>query len=157
MRPEVGAVLAASLLLRCTVSQYPYSGFQNKGGTVRKDGTRMFGDYEAQRHWMEITLHTPMSVSHSFSFQHWVSHSFITSPPSIPPFLPPSLLPSPSLLHSIRFLFSPSLNPSPSSLLSCLHSSLSLSLSPRLFVSCRSGTHRRTITISSTGVSTIHR
>ena len=63
----------------------------------------MFGDYEAQRHWMEITLHTPMSVSHSFSFQHWVSHSFITSPPSIHPSFPPSSLHLPFFLPSDSF------------------------------------------------------
>ncbi|XP_042380705.1 probable dolichyl pyrophosphate Man9GlcNAc2 alpha-1,3-glucosyltransferase [Zingiber officinale] len=44
------AVALFALLIRLLVSLGPYSG----------QGTpSMYGDYEAQRHWMEITLHTP--------------------------------------------------------------------------------------------------
>ncbi|EHA8587933.1 putative dolichyl pyrophosphate Man9GlcNAc2 alpha-1,3-glucosyltransferase [Cocos nucifera] len=39
-------------MVRVMVSLGPYSG----QGTPSK-----YGDYEAQRHWMEITLHTPAS------------------------------------------------------------------------------------------------
>ncbi|CAN0547240.1 unnamed protein product, partial [Ectocarpus sp. 12 AP-2014] len=40
-----------ALLLRCMVSLWPYSG----------QGERpMYGDYEAQRHWMEITNALPL-------------------------------------------------------------------------------------------------
>ncbi|VAH90582.1 unnamed protein product [Triticum turgidum subsp. durum] len=42
----------AALLLRALVSVGPYSG----QGAAPK-----FGDYEAQRHWMELTLHLPSS------------------------------------------------------------------------------------------------
>lgn len=46
----VVAVSLFALLIRLLVSLGPYSG----------QGTPpMYGDYEAQRHWMEITLHTP--------------------------------------------------------------------------------------------------
>ena len=43
-------VLAAAVLVRLAVGLHPHSG----QGTPPK-----FGDYEAQRHWMEITVHTP--------------------------------------------------------------------------------------------------
>jgi alpha-1,3-glucosyltransferase len=42
----------AALLVRALVSVGPYSG----QGAAPK-----FGDYEAQRHWMELTLHLPSS------------------------------------------------------------------------------------------------
>jgi len=57
---KVAVLLAASVIVRCAIAQFPHSGYQNKSGTVREDGTPMHGDYEAQRHWMEITLHTPI-------------------------------------------------------------------------------------------------
>ena len=44
-------VLAFAALVRYTVSLHSYSGMATPP---------MFGDYEAQRHWMEITLHTPL-------------------------------------------------------------------------------------------------
>ncbi|XP_073104504.1 probable dolichyl pyrophosphate Man9GlcNAc2 alpha-1,3-glucosyltransferase isoform X3 [Elaeis guineensis] len=50
--PTAGAVALFALLVRVMVSVGPYSG----EGTPPK-----YGDYEAQRHWMEITLHTPAS------------------------------------------------------------------------------------------------
>lgn len=40
-----------ALLIRVIVSMHPYSG----AGDAPK-----YGDFEAQRHWMEITLHTPV-------------------------------------------------------------------------------------------------
>lgn len=42
--------LSLALLLRWCVAAYPYSG---------QGRPPMFGDYEAQRHWQEVTLHTP--------------------------------------------------------------------------------------------------
>ena len=59
-RSRVFAVLMpASLLMRYAVSLHGYSGEGNAEGRTREDGTPMFGDYEAQRHWMELTLHLP--------------------------------------------------------------------------------------------------
>jgi alpha-1,3-glucosyltransferase len=46
--PAVGLF---AVLVRVVVSTHPHSG-QSK--------PPMFGDYEAQRHWMELTLHTPL-------------------------------------------------------------------------------------------------
>ncbi|KAI5729194.1 dolichyl pyrophosphate Man9GlcNAc2 alpha-1,3-glucosyltransferase [Diaphorina citri] len=46
-------LIVSGLLLRWLTSLHPYSG-QGK--------PPMFGDYEAQRHWMEITRHLPVST-----------------------------------------------------------------------------------------------
>lgn len=43
-------IVLFAALVRVLVSLGPYSG---------EGAPPMFGDYEAQRHWMEITLHTP--------------------------------------------------------------------------------------------------
>ena len=52
------AVALFAVLVRVVVSTHPHSG-QSK--------PPMFGDYEAQRHWMELTLHTPLS--------QWYTHT----------------------------------------------------------------------------------
>ena len=44
-------VFGFALALRLAVSTHPHSG---------EGVPPMFGDYEAQRHWMEITIHTPL-------------------------------------------------------------------------------------------------
>jgi alpha-1,3-glucosyltransferase len=44
-------IVLFSLFLRATVSTYPYSGYNKPP---------MHGDYEAQRHWMEITINLPV-------------------------------------------------------------------------------------------------
>lgn len=31
----------------------------------------MHGDFEAQRHWMEITNHLPMSLWYFYDLQYW--------------------------------------------------------------------------------------
>ncbi|KAK9833048.1 hypothetical protein WJX74_005586 [Apatococcus lobatus] len=47
----VALLTLSAVLIRCIVGLHSYSGAQNPP---------TFGDYEAQRHWMETTLHTPM-------------------------------------------------------------------------------------------------
>ncbi|KAF5304561.1 hypothetical protein FQA39_LY09612 [Lamprigera yunnana] len=47
-----GFAVLVAILLRCITTLHPYSG-QGK--------PPMFGDYEAQRHWMEITVNLPTS------------------------------------------------------------------------------------------------
>ncbi|CAH0595286.1 unnamed protein product [Chrysodeixis includens] len=42
--------LLFAMLVRWCVAAYPYSGYKTPP---------MYGDYEAQRHWQEITVHTP--------------------------------------------------------------------------------------------------
>ena len=44
-------LIAAALAMRFAVAALPYSGMSQ---------SPKFGDYEAQRHWMELTLHTPL-------------------------------------------------------------------------------------------------
>jgi hypothetical protein len=43
-------IMLAALFLRATIASHSYSGM---------GAPPMFGDYEAQRHWMEITVNTP--------------------------------------------------------------------------------------------------
>lgn len=31
----------------------------------------MYGDYEAQRHWMELTINLPMSKWYLYDLQYW--------------------------------------------------------------------------------------
>lgn len=49
--PSAGFICALALCIRFMVALHSYSGFS----TPPK-----FGDFEAQRHWMEITVHTPI-------------------------------------------------------------------------------------------------
>lgn len=44
-------LLSLAVLLRWLVAQFPYSGYQKPP---------LYGDYEAQRHWMEITTNLPV-------------------------------------------------------------------------------------------------
>ncbi|KAI0250725.1 ALG6, ALG8 glycosyltransferase family-domain-containing protein [Lactifluus subvellereus] len=58
----VPCTLLASALVRLCVGLGSYSG----------QGTPpMFGDYEAQRHWMEITNHLPTRQWYSYDLQYW--------------------------------------------------------------------------------------
>lgn len=41
--------------------------FQSPG----RDAPPMFGDYEAQRHWMEITIHLPFQQWYTYDLQFW--------------------------------------------------------------------------------------
>jgi alpha-1,3-glucosyltransferase len=31
----------------------------------------MYGDYEAQRHWMELTMHQPIREWYTYDVQYW--------------------------------------------------------------------------------------
>jgi hypothetical protein len=52
LKSFVSFAILLALLLRYSVSLGSYSGFRRPP---------MYGDYEAQRHWMEITLNLPSS------------------------------------------------------------------------------------------------
>ncbi|CAG8523049.1 12251_t:CDS:10 [Funneliformis caledonium] len=54
--------LLFGIYVRWTVGLHPYSG-QN---TPPK-----YGDYEAQRHWMELTLHVPIDQWYYYDFEWW--------------------------------------------------------------------------------------
>ncbi|CBJ33201.1 Dolichyl pyrophosphate Man9GlcNAc2 alpha-1,3-glucosyltransferase, family GT57 [Ectocarpus siliculosus] len=61
-QPGPLVVVWFALLLRCMVSLWPYSG----------QGERpMYGDYEAQRHWMEITNALPLHQWYRFDLEYW--------------------------------------------------------------------------------------
>ncbi|PZC98945.1 Alg6-Alg8 domain containing protein [Pyrenophora tritici-repentis] len=55
-------ILMAVGLFRWTVSLWGYSGYQSPP---------MHGDFEAQRHWMEITKHLPVSKWYFYDLQWW--------------------------------------------------------------------------------------
>lgn len=55
-------IVGASLLLRWVVSLGPYSG---------KGTPPMYGDMEAQRHWMELTLHRPIDQWYFYDLPYW--------------------------------------------------------------------------------------
>ncbi|KAI9483802.1 MAG: ALG6, ALG8 glycosyltransferase family-domain-containing protein [Benjaminiella poitrasii] len=55
------AILFVSLI-RWIVALYPYSGYNTPP---------LYGDYEAQRHWMEITTHLPTSKWYRYDLQWW--------------------------------------------------------------------------------------
>ncbi|KAJ5198230.1 CAZyme family GT57 [Penicillium cinerascens] len=55
-------VLMAVGLFRWAVTLWGYSGFQVPP---------MYGDFEAQRHWMEITQHLPMAKWYLYDLQYW--------------------------------------------------------------------------------------
>ncbi|KAL4873535.1 hypothetical protein BDV12DRAFT_80268 [Aspergillus spectabilis] len=55
-------VLMTVGLFRWAVSLWGYSGFSIPP---------MFGDFEAQRHWMEITIHLPLSKWYTYDLQYW--------------------------------------------------------------------------------------
>lgn len=48
---DISAVICASIAIRAIVSLHPYSG---------KGISPMYGDYEAQRHWQEVTFNLPL-------------------------------------------------------------------------------------------------
>ncbi|KAG9066500.1 Glucosyltransferase-like protein [Linnemannia hyalina] len=61
-KTAVWIAVAAAVLVRWTVGLGPYSG---QGVSPR------FGDYEAQRHWMELTIHRPIREWYSDKSKWW--------------------------------------------------------------------------------------
>lgn len=77
----LSVVCAVALLVRCMVGLHPYSGMglicncaislnirDNRKVSVTGAGIApMYGDYEAQRHWMELSTHLPVSEWYCFA------------------------------------------------------------------------------------------
>lgn len=59
---SVSVLLLVAGLFRWAVSLWPYSGFQ---------APPMHGDFEAQRHWMELTIHLPASRWYFYDLEWW--------------------------------------------------------------------------------------
>ncbi|XP_053616860.1 dolichyl pyrophosphate Man9GlcNAc2 alpha-1,3-glucosyltransferase [Plodia interpunctella] len=61
-----------TLLVRWCVAAYPYSGFKNPP---------IYGDFEAQRHWQEITVHTPIANWYHNTTQNDLQYWGLDYPP----------------------------------------------------------------------------
>lgn len=55
-------IIMFALIIRCAIGLGPYSGY---------DDPPLHGDFEAQRHWMEITQHLPISKWYWYDLQYW--------------------------------------------------------------------------------------
>jgi alpha-1,3-glucosyltransferase len=55
-------VFSLSLLVRYGISTFSYSG---------KNTPPLYGDYEAHRHWMEVTSHVPVSQWYFYRTDYW--------------------------------------------------------------------------------------
>ena len=62
--PSIGylLLLLLAVLLRVLMSGHSYSG---------QHSPPMYGDYEAQRHWMELTLHLPPTLWYFYDLPYW--------------------------------------------------------------------------------------
>lgn len=66
------AVISFAVLLRILVGFQPHSGQDDYQGPNGKPSPQKYGgDYEAQRHWMEITYHLPISEWYWHSLEYW--------------------------------------------------------------------------------------
>lgn len=61
------AAVSAVALLRVLVGYQPHSGQDNYHGSPETYG----GDFEAQRHWMELTWQLPLSEWYWYDLQYW--------------------------------------------------------------------------------------
>jgi len=61
------AIVSTLILLRVLVGYQPHSGQDDHHGKLNAYG----GDYEAQRHWMELTLHLPMGDWYWYDLEYW--------------------------------------------------------------------------------------
>jgi alpha-1,3-glucosyltransferase len=59
---DFSAITLLALLIRWLVSLWGYSG---------RDTPPVFGDYEAQRHWMEVTINLPLGQWYFFDLNYW--------------------------------------------------------------------------------------
>lgn len=55
-------IVLFALIIRCAIGLGSYSGMSTPP---------LFGDFEAQRHWMEITQHLPISQWYWFDLEYW--------------------------------------------------------------------------------------
>lgn len=72
------AIISSALLLRILVGFHPHSGQDDYQGPKSPqhehrpiNPTKYGGDYEAQRHWMEITYHLPLNEWYYHDLEYW--------------------------------------------------------------------------------------
>lgn len=65
--PRMVGVFSLLLFLRVLVGLHPHSGQDNHHGSKVAYG----GDYEAQRHWMELTLHLSIGEWYWYDLEYW--------------------------------------------------------------------------------------
>lgn len=63
----VPIVFGFAIVLRVLVALHPHSGQDNYEGSHQAYG----GDFEAQRHWMELTWHLPIGEWYWYDLQYW--------------------------------------------------------------------------------------
>jgi alpha-1,3-glucosyltransferase len=74
----IPSVIATSTLVKWCIGLGAYSGACNHCAHILilsrptgHDTPPMFGDYEAQRHWMELTVHLPVKEWYTYDLQYW--------------------------------------------------------------------------------------
>ena len=67
MNSKAVLIFLLPILLRSLLIPFPHSGEGNHHGSKTAYG----GDYEAQRHWMEITLHLPLFRWYKYDVSYW--------------------------------------------------------------------------------------
>jgi hypothetical protein len=71
-RLNLGQVLYGFGLLLRSVSIFRLGkGFLPDASCIGHNTPPMYGDYEAQRHWMELTTHLPLRQWYTYDLQYW--------------------------------------------------------------------------------------
>ena len=67
LKSKIKIIILSSILLRILTSFHNHSGQNN----IHNNGSAYGGDYEAQRHWMEITNHLPIHQWYKYDLKYW--------------------------------------------------------------------------------------
>lgn len=62
------AIVVSLVFLRALIGLHHHSGEENHHGSKE---VAYGGDYEAQRHWMELTLHLPIGEWYWYDLEYW--------------------------------------------------------------------------------------
>jgi alpha-1,3-glucosyltransferase len=75
----VPSAIVASIWIRWAIGLGSYSGKFSRNCMLTSglndfagyNTPPMYGDYEAQRHWMELTIHLPIRLWYTYDLQYW--------------------------------------------------------------------------------------